>query len=406
MTFLPTLTNVSASTIFMTEYFSDMEMMGVPVGFQSMFGRTENGSKNDFVYDSLQFSVDIVRGNKLASIALPRTTYAGWDLGAMTSSSKGEKFRNITRFFPLIQEYIHIGFSELFNRVPGENPIAEISSDQRLIQRLRYRFADDMMAAIKRIIRKRELMARESILSSTITLDDTAASQYDFERSAGITFAAGTIWTNAAATPIVDIDTICNRVHDRSGREPNFCIQASDTFAAFTARITTIADNRGFMFVRAGQNSVLPALASDLQFMVDAGFKYVGWLQTYKGRQLPILTYNERYESSAGVYADILTAGTCVVGNSMARNDLVHGPRITFPNNPYHEQALNALLGFDFTSAPMPQNMDAPGVFDIRQFHIDGRVNDDNDAIAARIISGPIYCNTECDAFGTITACA
>ena len=205
MTYVPVLTNVSPSTIFMMEFFSDMEMSGVPTGFQSDFGNTANGSKNDYVYDSLQFSHDIVRGTKFASKAFPRIVYpGGWDLGGETDSYKGQKFRNITRFFPIIPEYFNIGFDELFNRVPGENPIETISSNERLMERLRYRFAEGMTNAIKQLIRKRELMAYESIETSTITLDDTAASQYSFERSTGIALTAATAWSNSSATPIQD----------------------------------------------------------------------------------------------------------------------------------------------------------------------------------------------------------
>ena len=51
----------------------------------------------------------------------------------------------------------------------------------------------------------------------------------------------------------------------------------------------------------------------------------------------------------------------------------------------------------------MPAVVKNPGVFDPRMFHVDGKVNGDNDAIAMRTYTGGIYSTTMTDAFGTIT---
>jgi hypothetical protein len=137
--------------------------------------------------------------------------------------------------------------------------------------------------------------------------------------------------------------------------------------------------------------------------MTSAGFKHVGFVETYKGRKLPIFIYNEKYQDAAKAWQNYMPVDEVVAGWSGARCDRAFGPRITFPNNPFHDQAMNALLGFDFATAPMPENIANPGVFDPRMFHVDGNVNTDNEAIAARMVTGPLFITTMTDAFGRIT---
>ena len=166
-----------------------------------------------------------------------------------------------------------------------------------------------------------------------------------------------------------------------------------------------LADNRGYTFIRAGQMNVeLPELDSSVAWMTKVGFKHVGFVETYKGRKLPIFIYNEKYQDAAKAWQPYMPVDEFMGGYAGARCDRAFGPRITFPNNPFHDQAMNALLGFDFTSAQMPETVKNPGVFDPRMFHIDGKVNPDNDAIAARMVTGPLFITTMTDAFGRITS--
>jgi hypothetical protein len=397
---------VGPVTLFMTEMFSDLDMTGVPVGFQSFFGRDGIG-RTDFVNNSLQISIDIVRGESTISKMLTRQTGASWDLGDQTNSVKGQRFLNRTRVFPLMTEPMHVGFDDLFNRVAGE--VQQFSSGSEdtgvLMNRLRIRFAEQMKNAIKKLMRRNELACAESIRVGTQTLDDGGGS-YSWDRSTTNSFAAALVWTNANATIIEEIDDLCDELQQNGKKEPTFGLPGVDVWGAMVKQLTmqNLADNRGYTFIRAGQaNAQLPELDSSVAWMVEAGFKHVGFVETFKGRKLPMFIYNEKYQDAAKAWQPYMPVDEFVAGFSGARCDRAFGPRITFPNNPFHDQAMNALLGFDFTSAPMPENLANPGVFDARMFHIDGKVNADNDAIAARMVTGGIFPTTETDVFGRIT---
>jgi len=395
---------IGAVTLFMIEMFSDLDLIGVPTGFQSFFGRAASRGVTTFVEDALQYSIDIERGGSTISKMLTRQTGASWDLGTDVKSIKGERFLTRPRVFPIMREHMHVGFDELFSRVAGEIPYVSSAGDMsRLMERLRIRFAKQMKEAIMKLMRRNELACSESIRTGIQTLDDGAF--YSFDRSSTNTFAADIVWTNALAGIVEEIDKICDRVQENGKTEPNFLLPGWECWSAMVKQLTiqNLADNTGYMFIRAGQNAMLPALDSNVSWMVGAGFKHVGYVETFKGRKLPIFTYNEKYQDSNNDWQYYMPPDQVLAGWAGARCDRAFGPRITFPNNPFHDQAMNALLGFDFTTAPMPQNLAAPGVFDPRMFHIDGKVNEDNDAIAARMVTGPIFSTTMTDAFGLIT---
>lgn len=398
--------SVGAVTLFMTEMFSDLDMTGTPVGFQSFFGRAGAG-RTDFVNNALQISIDIIRGESTISKMLTRQTGGSWDLGDQGNSIKGQRFLNRTRVFPLMKEYMHVAFDDLFNRVAGELQQFDSGSDDMgvLMRRLRIRFAEQMKHAIKKLMRRNELAAAESIRVGTQTLDDGGGS-YSWDRSTTNSFAAALVWTNANALIIEEIDDLCDEIQQNGKVEPNFLLPGTGSWAAMVKQLTiqNLSDNRGYTFIRAGQmNAQLPQLDESVAWMINVGFKHVGFVETYKGRKLPIFIYNEKYQDAAKAWQNYMPADEVIGGWSGARCDRAFGPRITFPNNPFHDQAMNALLGFDFATAPMPENIANAGAFDPRMFHIDGSVNPDNDAIAARMVTGPLFITTMTDAFGRIT---
>jgi len=394
--------NVGAVTLFMHEMYSDLDLPDVPVGFQSFFGRGMGATV--FVNNALQFNYDVERGDSTISKMLTRQTGGSYDLGPDTKSTKGERFTNKGRVFPIQREAMHVAFDDLFDRVPGEEPfISNPTDDMVLTTRLRLRFAKQIRNVIKRHMRRFEVACSEAIRTGKQTLDDGGF--YDFDRSTNNTIAAPTVWTDANANIIEQIDNLC-QVPQRNGKvPPNFLLPGEAAFAAMVLqlKIQTVADNIGFMFIRAGDQMILPALDANLSWMVAAGFNYVGWVQTFQGRKLPIFTYNKEYQDDAGDWQKIMPVDQVLAGYSEARCDRFFGPRITFPNNMFHDQAMNALLGFDFATAPMPMNLENPGVFDPRMFHIDGNVNEDNTAISARMVTGPVFVPAATDCFSLLT---
>jgi len=272
-----------------------------------------------------------------------------------------------------------------------------------LIEIRRKRLLERGGMAVKKMMRKNELMCSEAIRLGTQTLNDGEV--YDYFRATTNTFAAPTVWTNAAATIIEDIDDACDRAQENGKVEPDFAIAGVDVFAALVKQliISTLADNRRYSFVMAGKNEVLPTLGSNVSWMVSAGFKYQANIRTYKGRDIPIFTYNEKYQDTSKNWQPYMPVDQFTVGWAGARCDRSFGPRLTFDGNTTQERQVNELLGFDAFTAQMPTNIKATGAFDPRMFHVDGKVNGDNDVIGMRLSTGGIYVPVHTDAFSTIT---
>lgn len=392
---------VSTQTLFMQKAFSDLDMIDVPTGFQSFFGRAGTDGQTNFLTRTLSISQDIMRGENTISKMFARETGASWDIGTETNAIKGDRFKNATRVFPLMQEYFSVSHDEtLKDRQFGES---NINPTMALIEIRRKRLLERGEQAVKKMMRKNELICSEALRTGVQTLDD--GQTYDYDRSTTNTFAAALVWTNAAALIIEEIDDLFDRIQENGKAEGNFAVAGADVFAAMVKQliISNLADNRRYSFVAAGRNEILPELPSDVQFMVAAGFKYQANIRTFKGRDIPIFTYNEKYQDASKNWQPFMPVNEFFGGWSGARCDRSFGPRLTFDGNTTQERQVNELLGFNAFTAQMPTNLKAKGAFDPRMFHVDGKVNGDNDVIGMRLSTGGIYVPVRTDSFGLIT---
>lgn len=396
---------LSAQTVFLQKGFSDMDMIGVPTGFQSFFGRPGTGGQTNFVTKTLSISQDIMRGENTVSKIFQRETGGSWDTGTNTNAIKGDRFKNTTRVFPLMEEYFSVSHDQtLEKRQFSENPVREGAGEgMELIQIRRNILMAEGKMAVQKMMRKNEIMCSEAIRLGTQTLDDGQV--YNYDRATTNTFAAALVWTNAAALIIEEIDDLIDVAKQNGKVQPNFLLPGSGAWGAMVKQliVQNISDNRGYMFVRAGDEKILPQLPADVQWMVGAGFAHVGWVQTYKGRKLPIFTYDEQYQDASKNWQDIMPVDEVTVGWSGARCDRSFGPSLTFEGNLTQERQVNELLGFGAFTAQMPTNMKTQGAFDPRMFHVDGKVNSGNNVISMRLSSGGIYVPVHTDAFATLT---
>lgn len=396
---MATPTNISAVTHLMAAVYDERDMRLPSVGFQTLFAR--NNPTPTYVFDSESFSYDIVRHGKKISKMLTREN-AARSIGSVQKANVGMKFQNASNVFPSIIETASVNWTQTLQRVAGEDPYGNLTRFERL-QRL---LVEDAMEGMKRIAGRVEKMAVESVLSGTITLDDTAATTYTFNRSTNNTFAAGTFWTDSAATPLADLDTLAQSIHQNSGIAPDFVVMGRDSHTAFinNASVKSYADNRRYYFVEAGPVGTIGALPPGLSWMTDAGFTHTGNVRTPDGRDFPIFIYLEQYQTDAGVWTDYLESKSVLMGSSMARLNRFYGPSITMPPSPMEEQAMMSKIGIEVTRmTSMPANTE--GVLPAAAFNFDFNTpTDGQDGVFLRSHIAPIYVPTAVDAFGSITA--
>jgi len=393
--------DLNAQTVFFQEGYSDMADLSVPVGFQSYFSDGKNGNQTNFVTNVLSITQDIMRGEATISKIFQRENIQGWDIGDETENLKSERFQNKTRVFPIMQEFASVSHSEtLLFRGFNQSPI---DPSTELIQIRRKKIHEGLGEGLDRMMRKNELICSEAIRLGRQTLDD--GQFYDYDRSSTNAFAAALVWTDPNALIIEEIDDICDRAQENGKADPDHAIAGADGYAALLKQptVAALADNRRYSVVVAGKNEILPPLPPNLQWMVTAGFKYQAHIHTYKGRDLPIFTYNEKYQDAAKDWQPYMPVDEFLVGFSGARCDRSFGPRLTFEGNLTQERQVNELLGFESFTTPMPSNVKSPAAFDPRMFHVDGKVNGNNDVISMRLTSGGIYTPVRTDSFGLIT---
>lgn len=390
---------INNTTSFMTEVFSDMQKIAVSRGFMSLFGR--GMSRTEFIEDSRQVLIDIIRGEKKISKMLTRSPGDGeTNIGSNVKTTTAQKFQNVARVFPLIKERGAVSYDETLDRVAGEIPV---NSGRMSVDRARQKFADIILTNFKKIGGRMELAAAESISTGIITLDDGAT--YDFGRSTTNTITPLTLWSvTNTASPIGDLDDLSDSLQENGKTEGMAAVFGYSAFKAMldTDEITNIADNRRLSFVQAGDSKTLPSLPADMQFMVQNGFKYMAYLTTYKGRTIYIFTYNEKYQNDAGTWVDYMNPKDVLLLDHTARFDRYFGPRIRFDLMTEDERIMNRLLGIESMQNQVVNQEGAAGILDARMFHHDGFLGPNKDVITIETYTGPIYAPTQVDAAGLL----
>lgn len=388
---------INTLTTWLTDVFNDMSKIKVSKGFMSLFGRP-GFSMTEYVENATQISIDLIRGEKKISKILTRSPQEGGiSLGNNVKNTTASKWQNVAYDFPIIREDGSITFSEsLKYRVPGEVPV---NGGGMTVERARYKAAEIIMTNYKRMCGAMEKMAMQSMTTGTITLDD--AGSYDFNRSTDNTITPSTLWSvTATASPIGDIDDACDAVQENGKTEAMAGIMGYSALSAMleTDEIKNTADNRRFEFVMAGASRSLPGLPADMMYLEEYGFKYMAYLKTYKGRDVYLFTYNEKYQTDAGVWTDYMNPKDVLLFDHTARYDRYFGPMIRFDIELENERIVNQILGINSVRAGAINDIDATGVIDARMFHNDSWLAEDKTNIMLESYTGPLYVPTQIDA--------
>ncbi|MHC4316114.1 MAG: major capsid protein, partial [Planctomycetota bacterium] len=281
---------------FFAAAFDEKSVVSVPTAFQAFFGRREAGGSQTFwTEDALTVDIDIIRAEGETHAALVHRGTDSRRLGSDKKSLNVEKYTAESRVFPLIEDEGELAASKLLLRNAGENPYSRMSR----LNRMRDRAMKIYEESIRRIMRAREVLAAESILTGKQSAIFGTAStdlQYDFKRTAALNWTVSVDWSTIT-TDI--IDTACTLVRQNGFVWPNFMGLGSTAMRSLikNTEALALADNRRFELIWVSQNMPVP---DKYARFINAGWKARGLLRTPDGNELWMFTNNEYYTSLAG----------------------------------------------------------------------------------------------------------
>lgn len=385
---------------FMVDVFDDREVISVPTGFQTFFGRPESGGKTLFSPNAAIVDIDIIRGNERLAALVQRGTNSR--PLALQQNTQEQKFTSISRLYPLIEEEGTVEADQLVRRLAGENPYQNMEKLDRMRELARIQHQEH----VRRMVRLYEYLAAQSILTGQMPgILGTSNSDliYDFYRLATHTIAITTKWDVITTDILGDIDTGCALIRADAHVAPDMLIMGGGAMEAFinNTAVQTQADNRRFELIDVGTNNPVPP---NLMPFVNAGFIPRGRLRTPKGFTLWLFTYVDVYTSAAGAATLYMPTDQALLAYSGARCDRYFGPSEVLPMTPTRANFYFEMFGFSPNLQPMPPNVKNAGqTVRPEMFYFDAYTSANHKNVTIRSQSAPIFATTMTDAFVTFT---
>jgi len=382
----------------MLDTFNEKDYVGVPTGFQSLFGRPESGSKSVFDAETLEFDIDIVRSNKRTAKLVQRGIMA-LPIEGHTAVVK-EKYTERNLIPPLGEELSPIDANQLFLRTLGETSFQQKSRLEKMRELARELHVEQH----RRFIRLFEYLASTVVLTGAMPAifgTTEAGLTFDFKRKATHTFTAAASWLTAATNVLGDIDTGCELVRADANVTPDFALASAEAMAGIlvNTKILANADNRQ---VNQGYLVTSNQVPQKFKHLIDNGFIFRGELMTPKGHSLHLFTYLDSYDNDSGTDTKYLTADKFIIGSTQARMDRVFGPGERLPMAASEESYYQEIFGFSPDAAPMPVIAGSGGIVNPQMFHHDVIVPDHKKSLMIRTQCAPIFVPTMVDAIVVI----
>lgn len=384
---------------YMVEAFKEASIIGVPTAGQSFFGNPANQGKTIFSPDSLIVEIDIQRGNERLAALIPRGINAR-PLGTTQKNVNVTKYTNISRKYPLIEEEGDIEATQLLLRLAGES---QFNSGKTQKARMRELARDIHDEQIKRIVRRNELLAWQSLLDGEQDII-AGGESYDFYRRAAHLITPSSKWDAVSGAWISDVDTGCGLIRANGHVRPDGMVCGGGTMEAIIEDATSIAqaDNRRYELLMISDMMPLPAR---FQRFVDAGLDPRGRLKTPDGFEVWLFTYPEYYTNSSGTATLYMPTNEALLFSSYARCDRHFGPRERMPFSAQERAWYQDMFGMDPAMAAMPAGIKSVGsVVPAAQFYCDAYPDASNKAISLRTQSAPIFATTMTDGFVSFIA--
>ena len=376
----------------MIQSFSDFDMLTLGTLFLSLFGRSATGSKTSYV-DTVLFEYDIQRATQEAAPLVPRGMYAAKDLSQ--DMLAGQKFTTSVLDFPLMSLESAFHAAQLNQRQMGQNVYAPNNEAATL----REWASGEHKEHVRRMTRRMELMAAQSILTGSLT--GSNGSTYDWNRHADLAYTTTDTWDAAGTKILDDLDLMAERVRQKGNVEPDFALMSAESYAGFLVNTTilAVADN-----LRVEQVYVKLDGSADSKYdhMIAAGAKYRGAIGTSSGHELALFTYPDGYTSS-GTFTKYLSANKVVVGSTMARADRAFGPFEGFSETASQRAFYSQRFGIAPVAAIPAGLKNAPAVISPDMFKLSGYESPDGMNVVVRTQCAPLFIPTQTDAWGVIT---
>ena len=386
----------------MVEAFDEKSVIGVSRGFQTFFGRVENGSKTVFSPNANVVDIDIMRGNEKTAALIQRNASGRSNSVANPINTNEQKYTNFSRAYPLGEEISDIDSEQLNSRVAGENPYAASITK---FDRLRILGIQHHEEHIRRFVRMFERLAAQSVIlgvQDSILGTANTDLQYDFRRASGNTITVANPWDGGSATIIADIDAGNLQFRTTSKTSPDMMILGSSAMNSFIndSDVQAQADNRRFELIQVSSNNPVP---DRFARFVSAGFNARGLLRTPSGYELWLFSYVDRYSTNAGVFTPFMPVDKAVIASSRSRNDRYFGPSNVLPKTQARIQFYQEWFGFSPLAAPMPMNIKDLGATVLpAMFYFDAYMSSNAKTLTQRTQTAPIFATTQTDAFVTL----
>jgi hypothetical protein len=396
----PSPLNAGPYSRFMVNMYDDREIIGVPTGFLSFFGRGGALGNTVFSPDANLVMIDILRGN-LKAAALIHRGQASRSVEGLKEAS-GDKFTEFSRAYPLAEEIDSINAEDLNYRVAGE-PVFQSGITKR--DRLRLLAARKHNENIRRLVRLWEILAAQSILTGQqVGILGTTNSDliYDFRRNAAYVATPSPKWDGVSPTILADIDGRCEFVRETGHMTPDMAIMGDAIIEPFLSDTTvlSLADNRRIELIEVSTNNPVP---TKFDRFIDSGMIARGRLRTPKGYTLWLFSYIDTYQNDAGTHVKFMPADEMLICSSQARCDRYFGPSDVLPLTSARTAEFMELLGFSLAAAPMPQNIQgASGIVPPAAFYHDAYTEGENKTVTVRTQCAPIFAPASTDVFGKL----
>lgn len=272
----------------------------------------------DFGVD--QLTIELYKGNRKSAPLVSRRS-AGSDIenSIIRPGSSGAN----DYLYSLIMQELEIPAGTLNKRTPEESPYVTGNPDDIKMMRQRYWLTKLGIDAVRRILIKDEILAKQSFFDSEMAIGDTwqSATKLVFPRNAALKARTVSVsWATAAsAVPWTDIGNAQRAIKEHSqvdGANMWIMFLSSATMEYLKAiyRSQRSAKDTGpnleyneFKF--NPEQEVDPSL----RFLIENGMEYNGWIRTaYSNSRVQLFTLPQGYDLD-GTYTDFISGNTAAL---------------------------------------------------------------------------------------------
>jgi len=249
--------------------------------------------------------------------------------------------------YSLIQQELELDAGVLNKRIPGEKPYVDPGSEDVRKKRYMYWITKMYIDAMRRVVTRDELLAKQAYFDSEMDLGDTfqGATKLVFPRSATLkNRAVVAVWSDAAnAKPWTDYGTAQREMKAQSQVDgKNAAISFLGSTAMANLKAIYISQKPGFgpdanMTYNEFDFNPDKDFPRSYQFLIDNGMEYGGWIRSdYANTKIHLFTLPEGYDATADdsdeTYTDFIDGETITLAlDSPAYFETKFGPGKKMP---------------------------------------------------------------------------